>query len=75
MVGGTQGQDSLFGRVKRSSILTDAGYLSCNGCSQAVMLRAVSKHDFGDRPVPEEVEIWIMNRVARQFQRRGEVTP
>ena len=29
-------------------------------------------HDFGDDPVPEEVEIWIMNRVARQFQRRGE---
>ncbi len=29
-------------------------------------------HDFGDDPVPEEVEIWILNRVARQFQRRGE---
>lgn len=29
-------------------------------------------HDFGDDPVPEEVEIWVLNRVARQFQRRGE---
>lgn len=29
-------------------------------------------HDFGDKPVPEEVELWIINRVARQYKRRGE---
>ena len=23
-------------------------------------------------PVPEDVELWILNRVARQYQRRGE---
>ncbi len=29
-------------------------------------------HDFGDKPIPEEVEMWIINRVARQYKRRGE---
>lgn len=29
-------------------------------------------HDFGEDPVPEDVELWLLNRIARAYSRRGE---